>query len=218
MSDKISLREAERKVFQSSFNDGLWDILLGGFVTMFAIAPLLSASLGDFWSSAIFLPIWGVLYLAIWLTRKLVISPRIGTVSFGKVRKNKLRKFTWLMLAFNGIVFIFGCLVALNLIRIPGWGMTSLFGLMLLAGFSLAAYLLDFPRLYLYGLLLFVAAPIGEWLRTEFGATHHGYPIVYGVASGVMILTGLVAFVLFLKDNPVIPIPADGAPNERTGA
>ena len=56
MSQKISLREAERKAFRSRYNDGLWDILLGCFFLMFVIAPYLSASLGDFWSSAVFLP------------------------------------------------------------------------------------------------------------------------------------------------------------------
>ena len=54
MSQPISLKEAERKVFQSTANDGLWDIFLGIFFLEFVIAPFLSESMGDFWSVAVF--------------------------------------------------------------------------------------------------------------------------------------------------------------------
>lgn len=58
MSQQISLKEAERKAFRSKYNDGLWDILLGCFFLMFAVAPYLSPTLGDFWSSVAFVPFW----------------------------------------------------------------------------------------------------------------------------------------------------------------
>ena len=56
MTAEISLKEAERKVFKATFQDGMWDIFIGCIVLQFAIAPLLSSKLGDFWSSVIFLP------------------------------------------------------------------------------------------------------------------------------------------------------------------
>jgi len=77
MSPQISLKDAERKVFQSTFADGLWDVLLGCWFPMqLAIAPFLSVSMGDFWSSAVFLPFWGAIYLVIWLVRKKVVIAR----------------------------------------------------------------------------------------------------------------------------------------------
>jgi hypothetical protein len=75
MANEISLKEAERKVFASTVQDGLWDILVGCVMLEFAIGPLLSQSLGDFWSSAVFLPFWGLVYLAILYLRKYIISP-----------------------------------------------------------------------------------------------------------------------------------------------
>ena len=81
MHPPISLKSAERKAFQSTFADGLWDVFIGVFALEFAIAPLLSKTLGDFWSSAVFLPVFGVVYLVIWLTRKYVVAPRIGTLT-----------------------------------------------------------------------------------------------------------------------------------------
>ena len=202
MNSPVSLKSAERKAFQSTFADGLWDVFIGFFALEFAIAPLLSKSLGDFWSSAVFLPVFGVVYLVIWLTRKYVVAPRIGTVSFGNVRRKKLQRFSLIMLVANIVIFILGIIVALNFRKFPGFGIASLLGLFLLVAFSTAAYILDFTRLYLYGLMLVVAAPVGEWLYANHGVSHHGYPIVFGFSAGVMILTGLMLFIRLLRDNP----------------
>ena len=62
MSQRISLKELEGNLFRSAFQDGLLDIFLGSVILMSAIAPLLSPYLGDFWSSAVFLPFWAILY------------------------------------------------------------------------------------------------------------------------------------------------------------
>ena len=203
MSHQISLKDAERKVFQSTFADGLWDVFLGCFALQFAIAPLLSVSMGDFWSSAIFLPFFGGVYLVIWVVRKKIVAPRIGEVEFGAARKTRLKKFTVTMLVINLIAFILGLVAAFRFSSIPAMGPTIIFSLILLIGFSTAAYFLDFPRLYLYGLLGALAPLIGEWLYQNLGASHHGFPIVFGVIAGIMILTGLVIFARFLLNNPL---------------
>ena len=54
------LAAAERRGFRSVVDTGLWDVMLASVVAMFAIAPLLSVRLGDFWSSAVFVPFWGL--------------------------------------------------------------------------------------------------------------------------------------------------------------
>ena len=108
MQEQISLKQAEQKVFKTAVNDGLWDMLVGGFLLQFAVAPLLSTSLGDFWSSAVFIPFWGMLFLLIWLLRKYVVAPRIGTVKFGPARRRELSKFTIVMLIMNLIAFFAG--------------------------------------------------------------------------------------------------------------
>lgn len=204
MRTSDSLKMVERRAFQTTFADGLWDVLIGCFVLEFAIAPLLSAALGDFWSSAVFLPFWGLIYLAIWLTRKHVLAPRVGSARFSRARQQRLRRFSLVMIAINILALILGILTLVT-IELPIDGLrTGLFGLILMAGFSLAAYLLDFPRLYMYGLLLLFAPSVGEWLHASYGAAHHGFPIVFGFVSGVMILTGLFLFLRLLISNPVV--------------
>jgi hypothetical protein len=142
-----------------------------------------------------------------------VVQPRIGKVKFGAVRQKKLRKFTLIMLVLNILVFILGIIVALIVSFQDraqfGWLISLFLGIFVLMGFSLAGYLLDTPRFYLYGLLLLVAPPIGEWLYQNLGFTHHGYPVVFGFSAAVMILTGLVLFLRLLKNNPRIEMPQE---------
>jgi hypothetical protein len=207
MSQQISLREAERKVFRTAYNDGLWDIFLGCYFLMFVIALFLSPSLGDFWSSAVLLPLWGLVYLVIWLIRKYVVKPRVGVVKFSQVRKAKLMRFNFVMLIVNVIALVLGIVAAMTFGRVPGQMYSIAFGMILLMGFSIAAYFLDFSRLYIYGLLVGFSPLVGEWLWSRGYATHHGFPITFGIAAGIMILVGLVVFIRLLHDNPV---PTEG--------
>lgn len=208
MNAPVSLKSVERTIFQSSFADGLWDIFLGLFPLQFAIVPILSERFGDFWSSFVFLPIWFSVYVVILQVRKNVVVPRIGKVTYGKLRQAKLLNFTVVILFVNvtamilGItVYIFaGNLTADRLSYLP----SLVFGLVMLLGLGAAGKVLDFPRLYLYGLLLGIAMPVGEWLFQNNGAIHHGYPIVFGFVAGFMIILGLILFARFVRRNPVI--------------
>ena len=210
MHDPVSLKSAERKAFQITFADGLWDVLIGCILLEFAISPFFSDSLGDFWSSVIFLPFWGLVYLAIWLTRKYVVAPRIGKVVFGRPRLKRLRSFGFVMMVTNAVVFLLGLGAALVFPNISGGTLLAILGLFLLGGFSAAAYLLDYPRLYVYGLLLLITPPVGEWLYVHYGVPHHGFPISFGITAGLMILVGLITFFRLLKNTPKVEIP-DGA-------
>jgi hypothetical protein len=211
MSVPISPEQAEKKAFRSIFNDGLWDILLACFISMMAVAPLLSSRLGDFWSSAVFLPFWGLAYLAVWLIRRNVVAPRVGVVRFGRARKARLARFTVVMLVVNVGALILGFVAAANVGRVPGQMISSVFGLILLVGFSTAAFFLDLGRLYVYGLLLGLSPFAGEWLFSRGYASHHGFPVTFGTTAVIMIVTGLVVFARLLRDNPV---PVDGPPEE----
>lgn len=211
MSKQISLKEAEQRAFRASYDDGLWDVLLGCVVLMFAVAPFLSRSLGDFWSSAVFLPFWALAFVVIWLIRRRLVAPRTGVVKFGRARRARLMKFSILMLAVNVVAFALGLAAAMTFGRVSGLTTSIVFGLIVLIAFSLAAYFLDFGRLYVYGLLFGLAPVVGEWLYVNVNAPHHGFPITFGIVAGTMILTGLVVFVRLLRDNPV---PVEGAPPE----
>jgi MFS family permease len=201
MSTNKTLRAVDRKLFKTYFEDGLVDIFLAAWVLMFAIGPLLSGTLGDFWSSVVFLPFWGVVYLILRYIRKRVISPRIGSVKWGAMRTKKLRVGIIVMMVIN-LVFL-GLGIVSFLIPIgSGWAMSIRFGVMMLIIFSAAGFMLDFNFLYVYGVLAALAMPVGEWLYQKAGFSHHGYPVVFGCLAGIMFVRGLVTFITFLKTNP----------------
>lgn len=202
MSQKISLKAVERKAFKSIYQDGLWDIFIGCFILLFAIAPSLSRSMGDFWSSMVFLPFWAMVYLATCLIRKHVVTPRVGVVKFGSWRKTRLVKFNLVTFLVLLVVLVLGILSAVNVNAVPGWVHMARFSLIMLIMFSIAAFYLDFTHLYIYGVLTSLSPLIGEWLWVEIQAPHHGFPITFGITAGTAILVGLIKFFQFLRDYP----------------
>lgn len=204
MSAQISLKDLEKNVFQKSFQDGLIDIQIGCLLVMFAVAPLLSTCLGDFWSSMIFLPFWAVIYLAVREIRKKIIQPRIGVVEYGKYRKTRQKKLALIILVFNLLVLTLGILSFFNFADLPMWIYPIRFSAMILVGFSLIGYMQEFPRLYFYGILIALAPLIGEFLYITFHVPHHGFPITFGITSLLIIFTGLGIFLRFLKEHPVV--------------
>lgn len=204
MSEEVNIKKAERQVFKAAFSDGLWDIVIAGLLLQFAIAPLLSLLLGDFWSSAVFVPFIILLVITIWLLRRYIVKPRMGVVKFGKSRVRRLKKFTIVMLVINVLALIMGLVGSLVFDILSGQIITITFSVTFITGFSLTAYFLDYPRLYIYGLLVGAAPYVGEWLYTSYGFSHHGFPITFGFASGVIFLIALTTFIRFMCNNPVM--------------
>lgn len=203
MPGQVSLKRIEKQAFTAAYSDGLWDFFLGCFLLMFAVAPLLSGALGDFWSSAVFLPFWALVYAVIRWTRKHVVAPRVGTVKFGRARKAKLRKFSLIMLAVNVAALVLGFVAASQAKPLPGQGVAPLFGAFFLVAFSAAAYFLDFGRLYMYALITGLSPLVGEWLWVRGMASHHGIPVTFGITAALMMVVGIVLFVRLLRHNPL---------------
>jgi hypothetical protein len=216
MSQELNVKEAERKVFRSTFQDGLLEIMLGCVVLMFAIAPFLSPHLGDFWSSAVFVPFWAAVYCLLWVVRRQVVRPRVGVVAFGAWRRTRMLRFNLVMLVAGIAAFVLAILSALSFGDAPGWMYTARFGLIVLIGFSVAAYFLEFAALYLYGALIALALPVGELLWVHLGVPHHGYPISFGLTAAFLILVGLVKLTRLLRtyplpdERPFLETPANG--------
>ena len=202
MKQQIDLKQLERKVWTSFFEDGLGDIFLGCIVLMLATAPLLSRlGWGDFWSSAVFIPFWAAMYLLLVFLRKKVVIPRIGVVSFGQARKKRLVKFNILMLVVLSVGLILG-FVSFRGSTTQGWVHGLRFIAMVLICSGLAGYFLGFVRLYVYGFLVAVSFPVGEWLYSNVGVPHHGFPVTFGITAGIIILTGVILFLRLLRKNP----------------
>ncbi len=203
----IDLRTEERNAFRSVTDTGLRDMMIASVVAMFAIAPLLSGRLGDFWSSAVFLPILAAVYLAIRFVHGRLIVPRVGQVQWGAVRMSRLRRLGVAMLLVNIAALVFGGVAFLLAERgVTGPSVFSVpFSLIVLVLFSLLAYAMSVPRYFVYGLVLAGGLPVGEWLFQQGYASHHGFPIVFGTAAAVIALIGLAKFTRITSQ----PIPTE---------
>lgn len=207
MSQPVSLKEVEKQVFRAAVQDGLWDILIGFFILAFALAPGLSRTLGDFWSSAVLFGTWPFIAAAVWLVRRHVVAPRVGVVQFGRSRIRRLMWFNVVMALALFAAFVLGLGGAIlsrpEAGALPGWLPMIVLGLICLGLSGIAAYFLDYPRLNVYGVLLALATPVGEWLYRTRQVPHHGIPLTFGLTAALAILVGLVRFAQLLRDHPL---------------
>ena len=203
MAAKISLKDLEHKLFRESIRDGILDIQIGMILLNFAVIPLLSDYLGDFWSSATFLIVWPVITFGSRAFRRAYIQPRVGQIEFGEYRKKKLSRLNKIYLGFNLAVLILGGVFFFRFSGIPESTPTALLSLFLLIGFSLAGLMLEYPRLYGYGILVALSPPIGEFLYQTNNASHHGFPVMFGISGGLLILIGLLDLRRVFKKYPM---------------
>lgn len=206
MAQNLDLKELERKAFRSTFQDGLLDMFVGVVVLAFAVIPLLE-SLGDFWSGAVFLPVYLLAWAGFRAGKKGITLPRMGAIQPGAARKAKLGRLMAVIALAVGVLAATGLLViALQQAgaALANWLFPGLLGLLAFAGFGVGATLLDLPRLYGYGVLVGLAAPAGELLYRHGLAAHHGWPISFGIAGSAIVIAGAVMLVRFVRAFPVV--------------
>ncbi len=201
------LRDLERRTFRAARDDGLLDIMMAAFVSMFALAPLLSDPLGDFWSSAVFGPFWFAMYLGIRTVHTHFVVPRLGTVEPGTDRRRRLRRVTVAVFAVNAAAVVIGGAAAVGFsagwLDLAGLVYPISLGVVALVILSMTAYALSVWRYAIYGLLVAAAPLVGEWLYRNDFAEHHGYPVGFGVVALIMVVTGITRFTTLVRTYPV---------------
>ena len=210
MFKEMGFKEVESRVFRTTMDHGLWDIFIGCFVLLFAVAPLLSSKLGDFWSSAIFIPFWAALYLILLWIKKSIVDPRLGTVEFSRPRKKRLSRFMVIMLFVNLAAFMLGLLYLRNYEGFAGTLHSMTLGFLVLMMASIASYYLEVKRFFIYGLLFFIALIFGEALFFFIKLAHHGFPITFGITSLAITTTGAILFIRFLREHPYVSTEQQG--------
>jgi len=190
MVEGINLKEIQRKVYLSFFQDGLWDIFLGLFILGWGLAILTDAT---------YLP--GVsfigLYFGIWGIKKWLTYPRIGYARFSATSR---RRITARFLILGVVVLLVGVMMAVlwGIGTRPQWladYFPLIFNGILAAIVCLVAYWARVNRFYLYAVLIFLGAVFHLWLgiRWEFG---------FIGAGGIIVLIGLGILIIFLRKYP----------------
>lgn len=202
------LRTTERAAFTATTDTGLRDIIIASVVSIFAIAPLLSERMGDFWSSAVFLPVWALVFLVTRVVNKLLVEPRLGEARWGDDRKSQMKKMGMVMLVVNIVALFFGMAAWFMARNNPSlsWLVPAPLAVIVLVLFSALSHAYSVRRYFYYGAMLAVAPFLGEWLFQQGYASHHGFPVMFGLSATVIALFGLQRLFRILRQ----PVPDVG--------
>lgn len=203
MHKDIDLVSLEKRVFKSTFADGLWDIMLGIGFLAFAIVPLLSVTrLGDFYSSLVMLPFFGIGWAVVHVGKQRITIPRAGMMKSGPLRRKKIAAINVYLNLILVVGIVIGFVVFRELINMD-WAFPIIFSALILVSFSLGARYLDFIRLGWYGTGLTVLLVSGELLFRRGMVTHHGLPLAFGISGAAAIAIGVLLLLRFVKTHPV---------------
>jgi hypothetical protein len=206
MNDTINLKEIEKKVFSSTYQDGFFDLLIGILLIAMGFSPMLEKAhpLADWWIAILTVPF----IVAFVLAKKFITVPRMGTVKFSEKRRAKIKKSVSILLAFlilgiiASIVFTVGIIPYSWLskrVQIPSilWVVASIIG------FSLAAYSLNIKRYYLYGILYAIPFPFYRFLKFIPKFSHLSL-IMFFISGVIIIIIGTIVLVRFLRNYPQV--------------
>ncbi|MFX1378593.1 MAG: hypothetical protein ACFFA4_05830 [Promethearchaeota archaeon] len=206
ITNKIDLKEIEKKTWKSTLEDGLLDIYFGMLVLSIGIGITLGDLLPEPFDSLlpIILIIIGlVLFL---LGKKFITQPRLGVVKFGFRQKSRKLKII-IVLSINSVILLI--LFILRLVNpalrsiFPGYIEGLIIGLLFItAPLSFAAYFLQYTRLYfiaiLVGLSFFLSELFFFIIPEPFDAL-----TAFGIVSCIIIFIGVVSLVKFIRKYPL---------------
>ena len=217
MSQLFTSKNAERKIFRLAiFQDGIWDMQIGGMIMLFSFYPFTRRLLGVGWNLVLIFGMLAILLVIGATLKRTVSSPRMGLVKFGKNQKSKL--LTMRLIIF-GIFLVTSALAIALILQVflgPNWGentpewlqllgMDIVFGLFAIAIFSVLSGVFRMWRPFIYGLLL-GSSIVATAVRTVYGGPEFNYP--FAIAGGIILAIGLALLLRFVR---TYPIPAEEA-------
>lgn len=208
MSQEISLKEAEREAYKlATFEDGLWDIYVGGFFVFLSFYSVTRKALGPALNLILVLAVAAFLLAGMTLARRAYSTPRLGRV---KLRRRRKVTITFISLAFVLFTLLLAILLITGVVREPDWGgapgwvrdldVDIFFTALVIGFFSLGAHFTGVPRLHLYGWLIGVGNLASTALNLYAGFTFH-FPLA--IAGGIILLIGTLMFYRFIKEYAV---------------
>jgi len=188
MNKELDLKELEKKVWLTYFQDGFWDIFIASMMLTMAIRTLTDNvwfTLGMF---------TGVPILVI--GKKFITIPRLGHVKFSQFRmKRQIRLMATIGIAVCATV---GFLLLISM----GWDAPKVISSLGMAVFlalifGLIAYFLEFPRLFIYGLMF----ATNEIIWGHFGEPTGPYVVL--IFGSTVLVIGLIILASFIRKYPL---------------
>ena len=188
-----SLTDLERRTWRATFDDGLFDLVLGATLMIIGVSRLLP---DDRWLYPLFFVVAG----AFLVLKQRVVIPRTGVVRFAEPRQQR-KLLSTVVLAASSLLGVVAMAVfmldgdAARWIREHPRVMEAGFPVMVFVVFGALAHLLEVKRIYLIG-LVFAAC---FWLTTLLHDTS-----VFLVGGALVMVPGIVLFTRFLRAYPLL--------------
>lgn len=206
MSENIDLKVIINNILKTSHQHGLFDLTIGIVVFGMSFAPIFNESLPMPYNSFLWpLILVSLVNITIIIAFKYVIQPRIGKIKPGPELKSIGKK----ILIVVSIQFTVHVTLLLILIfgsgpgvHVEGLSFLLIIGLFIMPLFIILAYLMKFPRLYLIGILIWMAVFINEILHNSIDIIIR-WMLSYGIIGGIIFFTGLIIFIRFLRKYPL---------------
>lgn len=202
----VDLKQLERRAFTSTFQDGLWDLFIAVMALGFAVTPSINRVMrSDFWSSASLLPVNLLVLVGVFLGKRYLTAPRLGSIKYAPARIRKMTRLGWLALILLTLAALIGLMASKGLLDRRIYQGVFALGLVLLVGFGVMGLVLGVIRFVFYGILLSAALVGGEtlwYLGWPPAAFAHGWPLTFGIAGTIILVTGLAYLILFIRRNP----------------
>lgn len=198
MSESINLKEIKRQVYMFYSEDGLADLAVGLMIFGFGIFLLvgLPALVG----------LLGILPFLVWyFGKEYLVIPRVGSIQPSLDMKKRFKGF------FINIFLIGSGFFALYYMSRNSGGSfliqhsLMLFGLVIAIAISSLGIIMKTSRFYFYGLLVFAAMAIGEFLGSSITAVDP-YLISVISAGGIILISGFIILARFLRKYSVVSL------------
>ena len=197
LSDKIDLKEIERRAYLSYHGDGLVDILVG--LCLFIVS--LYAYVEMVWLAGSMVAVMTPMYMAM---KKRYTFPRLGQVTFSKSRKGRSKNTYLFLIGMNVVFLLFGFLFwsAFSGDTQPQWmhlmieNYAIVFGVVGAALWAAVSYITELTRFKRYA-----AATLGVLGSASFIPT----PFIAHVLllSAIITVSGYLEFQSFKREYPL---------------
>lgn len=208
MTGQMSSHEARRRVVQlGTFEDGLWDILLGKVFILLGIYPLTRNLLGPVLNLILFCGVLLLLIVLVSYARRIFSVPRIGLM---KLRSGPLTTIARITLLVVTVVLVLATLFMTGTVEQPVLSGTPawlsrlsgdiFFAALIIGIFTLFAHFTGIPRLHLYGWLVGLGNLASAALMLYAG---HTFNLPLALAGLIIVSIGVSLFLRFARRYPI---------------
>ncbi len=205
ISEKIDLNKIEKKAYGSFFQKWLYDVGFGVLLLSFAVAPTIRALFGYVYILFLVVPASLVMFLGFVYG----VLPRVGIAKFSRKRQQKRNRIAMVnavgVIALMALVILtyYGVFPGLEITGLlGGLGLMAAIGIAVIVGIGFFAYVMDFPRMALYGTIIGVGIPLVEFIKGTFGSELSN-AMVWVIPALILVILGLIEYSKFKKEYPL---------------